>query len=343
MAGDGPAEYLGLLRALPFVRSAALASRKRGQDLISITVRTPTTQHELSAAVVGSEMSYVVADHTIRRLQAAAGLGLLLAPEIGRDMGRYLEERGILFLDLQGNCNVVLGDCYVARVEGRRAPKPIARAQTSMRAAGYSVLFALLAQPELASRPLRQIAEAGGVSRQAASDVLARLLASGAMVRSKDTHRWVPHRLGSELERWLVGYVDVLRPALLFGSFRSPDATPDLVEQRVARALLNHSAWRWGGSAAGYRLTRYYRGMRTVVHLDDLTPELRRAMKLVPDREGPIVVLGLPGPVALQGATPDTPHPLLVYAEMLAEANERAREAAGEVAERYLPELKPRS
>jgi hypothetical protein len=141
------------------------------------------------------------------------------------------------------------------------------------------------------------------------------------------------------LERWLVGYADVLRPALLVGSFRTPDATPDKLEQRIVDSAVTPAEWRWGGCAAGFRLTQHYRGERTVLHVGELATEFRRAIKAVPDANGPLVILRFPGPTALIGATPDTVHPLLVYAEMLAEANERAREAAGEVAEEYLAEL----
>jgi len=96
---------------------------------------------------------------------------------------------------------------------------------------------------------------------------------------------------------------------------------------------------RWGGCAAGYRLTHHYRGERMVLHLEAVTPTLRRTLRAVPDAHGPLVILGIPGPAALAGATPDTVHPLLVYAEMLAEHSDRAREAAGEVADQYLTEL----
>jgi hypothetical protein len=47
-------------------------------------------------------------------------------------------------------------------------------------------------------------------------------------------------------------------------------------------------------------------------------------------------VLRTPGEVALDGKTDDTVHPLLVYAEMLVEGSERAREAAAALRERFL-------
>jgi hypothetical protein len=331
-------DYLDHLRALPFVRALKIG-RPHADGAVPIEVSTATGEVRLEAVGASGTISYAAADHLVRRLQALGAPGLLLASEIGREMGRHLEQRGVLFLDKQGNCNIVLGEAYVARVEGRRVALRTPRGQTSMRAAGYKVLFALLVEPELAKAPLRMIADRASASRQAASDALARLVAAGLVDRHKESHRWVPHRKRAALERWLVGYADVLRPALLIGSFRTPDATPDKLEQRIVGATATIRAWRWGGCAAGFRLTQHYRGERTVLHIDELAPEFRRAIKAVPDANGPLVILRFPGPAALLGATPDTVHPLLVYAEMLAEANERVREAAGEIAETYLAEL----
>ncbi len=331
-------DYLAHLRALPFVRSLA-TGHPNADGTVPLVVSTATGKVRLQAIEASGPLSYAAADHLARRLRALKEPGLLLAPEIGRDMGHNLQEQGALYMDRQGNCNIVLGDAYVARVEGKRVAHRTPRGQTSMRAAGYKVLFALLAEPGLVEEPLRTIADRAGASRQAASDALARLVAGGLVDRHKDSHRWVPHRRKTALERWLVGYADVLRPALLLGSFRTPEPAPDKLEHRIVHALGHCAMWRWGGCAAGFRLTQHYRGERTVLHIDELTSEFRRAIKAVPDEGGPLVALRIPGPAALDSATPDIVHPLLVYAEMLAEANERAREAAGEIADKYLVEL----
>ena len=105
-------------------------------------------------------------------------------------------------MDRQGNRSIALGDAYVARAQGKRVVHRTPRGQTSMRAAGCKVLFALLAEPGLVEEPLRMIADRAGASRQAASDALARLVASELVDRHEDTHHWVPHRRRTALERW---------------------------------------------------------------------------------------------------------------------------------------------
>src|SRR5262245_1723517 len=93
--------------------------------------------------------------------------------------------------------------------------------------------------------------------------------------------------------------------------------------------------WRWGGGAAAQRLTRYYRGEKTVVHVAEAPLDLPKLLRAAPDRNGPLTILRVPGPVALKGATAHTVHPLLVYSELLADGSERAIDASERIAERF--------
>jgi hypothetical protein len=63
---------------------------------------------------------------------------------------------------------------------------------------------------------------------------------------------------------------------------------------------------------------------------------MQRQLNLLPAKDGPVVVLGVPGPLGLEGPAPHVAHPLLVYTELLVEGDERAREAAEEIRSRYL-------
>ncbi|TFG88264.1 MAG: hypothetical protein E4H17_02625 [Gemmatimonadales bacterium] len=98
-------------------------------------------------------------------------------------------------------------------------------------------------------------------------------------------------------------------------------------------------AWAWGGATAAFRLTGHYRGEQTVLHMDHRPADLAQRLQLLPARTGEIAILGTPGFFAYQGATPRTVHPLLVYAELFAGHDDRAREAAAEVRDRFLRHL----
>ena len=57
------------------------------------------------------------------------------------------------------------------------------------------------------------------------------------------------------LDRWVQGYAGVLRPRLMLGRYRVPDADPFAVERRIEAALGDGAGWAFGGSAAAFRVT----------------------------------------------------------------------------------------
>jgi len=97
--------------------------------------------------------------------------------------------------------------------------------------------------------------------------------------------------------------------------------------------------WAWGGATAGYRLTQHYRGPTTTLHVAAPPTTMQRQLNLLPAKDGPIVVLGVPGPLGLEGPSPHIAHPLLVYTELLVEGDERALEAAAEIRTRFLGQI----
>lgn len=237
------------------------------------------------------------------------------------------------FIDRRGNCYLNLGDRYVAQIQGKKGePQPTARA---LRTPSYQVLFTMLAEPKLTSSPVRALASAAGVSRQAVLTLQQRLSELGHLVKSPRGHIWAPAGRHRALDLWLAGYATSVRPSLLVGSYRTQDPDPAALEARIAPILDKCCDWRWGGGTAAHRLDGYFRGEKTVVHLAEAPDRLPQQLHAIPDRSGPLVFLRTPGPEGLRGATGDTAHPLLVYTELLTDSNERAREAAQQLAERY--------
>jgi hypothetical protein len=328
--------YLERLRAVPFVRSVSVDKEKldvgRARVDASLTIRTPTGKEKIYFEVKTSNMSREMASQIITLARQVKPL-LVAAPIIAGGVGELLAENKVSFIDLRGNCFIDLGGRYVARIQGQRSEQPtVARA---LRTPSYQVLFTVLAEPSLISAPVRTLASAAGVSRQPAMTLRERLVELGLVVRGAKGHLWTPHGPRKALDLWLAGYATSVRQGLLVGTYRTQDADPDAREQRVASILDKFGPWRWGGGAASHRMTGYFHGERTVVHVADPPADLQRRLRAVPATDGPLVVLRSPGPKGLEGTTPDTAHPLLVYTELLTDGGERARDAAQELADRY--------
>lgn len=328
--------YLERLKTVPFVRSVSVDKDevKVGGVRVDavLTIRTPTGKEKVYAEVKTSNMSREMASQIITLARDVKPL-LVAAPVIGGGVGDLLTENNVSFIDLRGNCHIDLGGRYVAQVQGQRGERPTtARA---LRTPSYQVLFTVLAEPALLSAPVRTLAAAAGVSRQPVMTLRERLVELGLVVRGKKGHMWTPQGRRKALDLWLAGYATSVRRGLLVGTYKTQDANPDAREQRIAPILDKLGPWRWGGGAASHRMTGYYHGERTVVHVADPPADLQRRLRAVPASDGPVVVLRSPGSKGLEGTTPDTAHPLLVYTELLTEGGERARDAAQELADRY--------
>jgi hypothetical protein len=265
---------------------------------------------------------------------------LVLAPTIGGDIGAQLAAARVNFIDLAGNCHVRIGDRYLARVQGERgARRP--PSERALRSAGYRVLFALLAAPDLAASNVRTIAEAaGGVSLGTAAASRARLLEQGALVASARRIRWAPGGWKAARDELLAGFSTTLVPPLLLGRFRARERDVGALERRLEQQL-PVGQWRWGGGAACERLTHHFRGDRTIIYLDEIAAAgvSARALALVADPAGPVSLVRRPGPVAFQSPHPETVHPLLAYADLLAEGDERARDGAREIYDAHVAPL----
>jgi hypothetical protein len=321
---DELAPYAERLRTLPFVRGA----RARAG---SIVVTTPAGKFELVADLRKSHVGRAGGEALLAKHQGDPNV-VVLAPLIGAELGGRLADAEVNFVDADGNCFVKLDDRYIARIQQATRGRREESASGGIRAAGYQVLFGLLANDQLRLSTVRALAAATGVSMAPAHQIRGRLVEQGLAWRGHDGQfSWFPDRFDDAVAMFVTGYGTVLRKKLLVGRFRTPDQDVDACERRIADALRDHPVWAFGGGSAAQRITGHYHGPNVTLHLHEPTRQTLRAIKAIPDRDGPLVVLRSPGAGGLEGPKPHVAHPLLVHAELLHEGGERAREAAIEV------------
>ncbi len=328
---------LARLLELPFVRDAQFLSApfETGWDCI-LQVTTPEDTYELACEFVRSHLGREKA-HMIVHGIAAAHPTIVMAPQVGSNLGDLFERERVNFVDAAGNCHLRFGDRYYARVEGKRPPERVR--SLGMRAPAYRVLLVLLIQPELLGATARAIADVADVSPQTANEVRHRLIELGVLLKAGRRHGWAPGRKKDAVAMWLAGYASSLAPSLEIGRFRAKESNPDELEKRIEPVLDSLCDWRYGGGAAAMRLTGYYRGARTVLYLDKDEQSIARELRLIPDSRGPVSILKSPAAPAFDSPHPRCVHPLLVYADLLAEGNDRADDAAAEVHARHLAPL----
>lgn len=330
-------QCLGNLRALKFVKSAEVVARLKDDEPsldARLALETAEAKHVLPCEIHRTHLGRENAQLLIHIANRHPGL-MIFAPTIGRELGDLFEKAGVNFVDIVGNCNVNLGNRYFARIQGRTANE-IARKDRGLRAPAYRVLFALLVRPELLNGSSRAIAAEADVSPQTANELRQWLAKQSLILAGRGRRRWAPGRQKDALSLWLAGYTTTLAPSLIIGRYRAIERDASEFEQRIEPLLDATCEWRYGGAAAAMRLTNYYRGDRTVLYVRDAPPDLWSRLRLVRDASGPISLLHIPGRPAFDSPDPRCVHPLLAYADLLAEGHDRAREAAGELYTRFL-------
>ena len=138
---------------------------------------------------------------------------------------------------------------------------------------------------------------------------------------------------------FLTGYHQVLRPHIFVGRYTQPQRDPDVLLREIGRVAKQvETEWAIAGGPGAYALDRFYRGDDMPLFVVPVAPTLHRALKLVPDRNGPVTLLRGFGR-HWAGRVVDgvqIAHPWLIYAELLYAGEPRALEAAEQIRETYL-------
>jgi len=257
---------------------------------------------------------------------------LLLAAYIPPTVARALQVERIAFADAAGNVHLDGPAAYVWI--GGHGPTA-APTRSGLTFTDLLLTFALLRQPDLVARPLRDIAETTGVSLGKVSATLGILEGQRYVARRQGQRRILldARRL---LDRWELGYLEVVRPRLHATTWRlPPTATVAATVDRAAEV----SGALVGGEHAADAFTRYLKPETLTLHVPPGETKLVAARLRLHPAEHPHQVVLLerfakPLDEADGGASPQGPfhgrliHPILARVELLAQGSDRLREVA---------------
>ncbi len=266
---------------------------------------------------------------------ATVDTGLLVAEYIAPPVADRLRELHIQFVDTAGNAYLHAPPILIW-VSGRKPEKPhvASRMTRAFQPGGIKLIFALLCKPELASTPYRTIAEAADVALGTVGWVMRDLQNEKYLLDlGKRGRKLVSQR--KLLEQWTEGYARQLRPKLLIGRFRS------LSQDWQQHMDLPVAGAAWGGESAAARMTSYLNPEIATIYLHKnptLQSELTKKLRLVKDSEGNVELREVFWHFDVPDSKGVVP-PLLVYADLLATAEDRNIETARIIYDEHLARL----
>lgn len=275
----------------------------------------------------------------LQHTAAATGHPTLLVTEyLTPPMAQRLREQKQQFADAAGNAYLE-GPGLVVFVTGRkpRAEPMAPNAGKAYTLTGLKVTFALLCDPELANAPHRTIAAAAGVALGAIPAVLADLQQTGHLLVLAQQRRL--HATKRLLDEWALNYARRLRAKTLQTAYLVKDFKTWPQWPLGAQA-------RWGGEPAANLLVKYLTPGVLTVYAEKLPPKLLVQQQMTPVRgahpDAPMLEWRKPFWGQMPAAArPDTVHPVLVYADLLATGDARCMETAQLVYDQHLARLLP--
>lgn len=255
----------------------------------------------------------------VHQLKTRPGRPLLVADYVTPQLADALRAHAVEFIDAAGNAFLNQPPVLVF-VKGQRPARQEAAIEPGrvFQPAGLQVLYALLARPDLANRPYREIAVAGGAAHGTVGWVMADLQALGHLAKVGGRRRLInAERL---LDRWVEAYARTLRPRLLLGRFRG-----DMGALRGRTAPWPEGVL-IGGELAAARLTRHLRPGTATLYAEALDTRLVRELRLGADPDGNVDFRRRFW--TFPGEDPLLTPALLVYADLLAIGDARCLETA---------------
>ena len=295
---------------------------------------------------VKTHLSPATIGHTLVRLTNVERprRALLLADYVPPTVSEIIEQRGIDYVDAAGNAHLRIPGHFFVHIRGnQRHTGDVSRNRSQLiTSVGLQVVFALVTNRGILT-PYRELAGLAGTSAAGVTRVVADLRQRGFLIERRGQPRLALERAGELIDLWASGYATQLRPKIVLQRFRAPGMLDEAVTKFREMTEQQTLKWVLTGAFGSDVLTQYLRGDRLSIIVEMRTPGSMTLPAWSPSAEGPITLLRSFSPVAvrpfkIRDGWPAA-HPLLVYAELLADGRSRELEAAQTVREQYLQDL----
>lgn len=251
---------------------------------------------------------------------------LVIAPHIPDSVAEILTARGVDHADAAGNMRLVW-DGMLLDVRGRRptttttAHRRDATAARAFTRTGTMIVFALLSWPELAARPVREIASVSDAAVGSVHTVMRELTAAGYL--REGTAGRTLNRAGELLDRWAEAYTINLARRLPIASF----ALDDVDRLDDLEADLEAEGAQLSGERAASKIDAHLYPTSATFYLSGVPASLVARYKMRRDDDSGAIHLRRRFWNRPDDTSPLVPSPL-IYADLVSSGDPRQREHA---------------
>ncbi|HMR43325.1 MAG TPA: type IV toxin-antitoxin system AbiEi family antitoxin, partial [Saprospiraceae bacterium] len=236
---------------------------------------------------------------------------LIVAKYISNPAKALLEDRGINYLDVAGNCFIRNDQGVFLHIRGQVPPQINTEPKhKAFNKNGVKLIYALLLDENLVNEPYRVIADQANVSVSTIGDILSDLQANNFLLQINESKKMLTNK-AELLNQWVTAFNQRLKPKLLKGRFR--------FQLENWRQLNLGNFTFWGGEPAAALLTDFLQPAAWTLYTDLNSKSLIKDLLLAPDPRGNVEVYAAfwksEYPVFVVQEF-QTVHPLLVYAEL---------------------------
>lgn len=254
---------------------------------------------------------------------------ILIAGNIAQPLRQKLRDIKINFVDSNGNASINIGDIHI-QIDGLKrisVPENI----RIFRASHLRLIWFLLQKPEYLNKTYRDIAKIAGISLDTISKTLKALDKQNFTIRVNENEYKLAKKTDL-LEKWLIGFEDILKPKLKKGTYRFADKKMNDEWQNIHFDI---NKILWGGEPAAAKLTQYLIPEIFTIYTNLNDIDLLKQYHMVQDQSGNIEIYQLffnPEKFHYNDLVPL----LLIYADLQVSGDERNRETAKMIYEDYI-------
>jgi len=269
----------------------------------------------------------------ISQMSGVKETSLLITTYMNPKLIEMAEDNNINFIDAAGNALIKVFPLFI-KVKGNKSVETgkLRTPQKEFSIGALQTIFALLCNPGLEEKSVREIVKQSGATIGTVYRTLKSLEAKGYLVKHANMINKVINR-ADLLKQWVTLYPDILREKYLIGRYEGNEINNELHLDRF-NAL-------YGGEEAAATLTKYLRPFIRTIYISGKQGEfiLRNRLKMNPN--GNLILMKKFWNFENNEYAGLT-HPILVYADLLATGDSRNIETAeiiyGTYIARYIKE-----